>query len=118
MNCPSQRDHECCLKSEQEIFDCFYDDIKIEVSLDMLHEVCEQFTKVVDIPMSSEWAVLIYQLRGMSSHLVCTLWLEMIHAFGEEDKVYDFIKDLCDYTDGSPELDNELFSWFIDYLRR
>lgn len=114
----SQRDHECCLKTEHEIFEDHYDDIKNEVSLDMLHEVCEQLTKAADIPMTSEWDLLICQLANMSSHLTCTLWLEMVNADGEEEKMYDVIKNLCNCMDGSSQLDSELFSWFIEYLQR
>lgn len=63
----SQRDHECCLKSEEEIFDGLYDDVKYEVPLDTLRDVCRQLTVATEIPMTAEWSLFISRLRNMSA---------------------------------------------------
>ena len=34
---PSQRDHECCLRSEYDIFDSYYEDVKSDIDLDMMY---------------------------------------------------------------------------------
>ena len=117
MNWPSQRDHECCLKSEQVIFGCFYDDIKNEVSLETIRDICEQSAKVAGILMLSELTDFIDQLPCMSSHRVANLWIEMNRAVGENKKVYEHAMNICNFIKNPLELNWELFSWFMQYLK-
>lgn len=116
MNWPSQRDHECCLKTEREIFDGFYDEIKNNVSVEMLRDICEQSVKVAGIPMSSELTDFINQLPSMSSCRVADLCLEMI--LGENKKLYRHAMNICNFVKKPLELDWELLFCFLQYLKQ
>jgi len=61
-----------------------------------------QFTKLEGIPMTTGWTTFIGDFLNMSSHMVCSLWMEMIHSLNEDELVVDhrtvFKLTLNEYT--------------------
>ena len=97
---PSQRDHECCLKSGQEIFDEFYDDVKDSISLESLNNFCKMFSKLVNIPMTPEWGDFIQSLPNRSSYSIYAIWEDMTNSCENMDMVIvDFVEMLCNSID-------------------
>ena len=93
---PSQRDHECCLKSPYEIFDEYYDDAKSRVNLDAVENLCKVFCKLPNIPMTPEWNTFVEALPNQSSHTVYSFWEEMKDSCDHLDIVIvDFVDMLC-----------------------
>jgi len=111
-NWPSQRDHECCIRSEEDIFDSFYDDVKNDVDLEMLHNLCVPFTKLVGIPMTTEWNEFISNFPGMSTHIVFTIWQDMMHSWEDDLIITDFVNMMCDTMHNSSAWSQDTFDKF------
>lgn len=88
-NWSSQKDHECCIKTENEIFYQFFTEIKNEVHLDMLQELCELFFKLADLPLPQESVSYINTLADKPPHVVCATWKQLMEE--EEEAITDFI---------------------------
>ena len=88
---PSQRDHMCAIQSEQEIIEDGYDDIAID--LDVLKELCEQFLKLADLPMTEEWEVFINKLPLSSALGTLLFWRDFSSTCEPEEQIIvDFVR--------------------------
>ena len=97
-----RKDHaECGLRGEGEIFVNFYDSVKTEIDLNMLHELCEQFTTLAGIPMTTEWDAFICSLPRMSARSVFFFWKDLRHTCSyKEEIIVDFVDMMCDTMKG------------------
>jgi len=114
MDRPSQRDHECCIRTEYEIFNDHYDDVKQEVDIDMLIDLCGQFTKLADIPMTQEWRDFVLNLPSMSAYTTCSIWMDMMFPSGFiEQTIVDTVITMCDIMQNNSEWPLEYFDRFV-----
>ena len=96
-----RKDHDCCLRGEGEIFENFYDSVKTEIDLNMFHGLCEQFTKLAGIPMTTEWDAFICSLPRMSARSVFFFWKDLRHTCShKEEIIVDFVDMMCDTMNG------------------
>ena len=97
---PSQRDHECCLRSPYEIFDKHYDDVKQRVNLHALKNLCKLFGELADIPITLEWNQWIESLPNQSSYTVYWFWQTLRECSDDvNEAIVDFVDMLCDNMD-------------------
>lgn len=114
---PSQRDHECCIRSEEDIFHSHYDVIKNEVNLETLCEVCEQFLRLVDQPMTQEWSDFILNLPNRSATSVYSFWQEMDHTWDTNDFVImDFVNMMCQTMQNKEAWDSDIYQNFVSFM--
>lgn len=112
----SQRDHECCIKSREEIFYDLYDIAKRQLNLDgVSNPICTILTEFVNIPMTSEWTNLVGSLPTLSPETVYKLCEKMDESREEEQDLHpiiDFVKTMCN------TMEDPTFGWSDEsYLR-
>lgn len=114
---PSQRDHECCIRSEEDIFHSYYDEVKNKVNLNVLYEICEQFLRLVDQPMTQEWSEFILRLPQRSTASVYSFWQEMDHTWDTNDFIIiDFVDMMCQTMQNKGAWDSDLYQKFVSFM--
>jgi hypothetical protein len=109
MNSPSQGDHDCCMMSEREQWDCHYDDAKGLIDLEMIRDLCVQFTRLIDIPMTSEWDDFIFNLSNINSSVARMIASEMLSPVECEVAIIDFVNNVCETMQNVSEWSPESF---------
>ena len=115
MNYPSQWDHACCMLSDQEQWACYYGSAIQLINLELIRDLCEDFTELLKIPMTPEWDHFIMNLPNMSSSLALMIVDDMM--WSNEQAVVEFVNNMCDTIENANELNAELFDNFALYLR-
>lgn len=112
---PSQRDHECCLKSPEEMLEKYYPP---KVNLDPLKNLCRLFCKLPNIPMTPEWDTWVEALPQQSAHAVYTFWGEMRDSWDPLDQaIVEFVDMLCHYMDDEKTWSEATHLRFESYMQ-
>ena len=114
---PSQTDHECCMKSEYDIFADHYDDVKNDTDLNMLGELGALFAQLVDVPMSSDIHKFIEELPQESSKSIYLFRQEMDDSWEWGDFVtMRCVQMMCDTLQNNIPWKSEIFEEFEEFM--
>ena len=117
-NWPSQKDHECLLLSEEEIFESGYDDVRTRINLEVLCQLCERFTKLAGIPMTTEWETFLTKLTKVSARTIFYFWEDMTHTNNPEEQIIvDFVHMTHIAIENEGEWDSDVYQTFVRFMK-
>ena len=111
---PSQWDHACCMTSDHELWAFHFDDVKNSIDLTLVLDVCEQLVKLMNIPMTNDWAAFVFNLLSMDSCVAEMIAGDM--SYGNEHVFVDFVNNMCDVKENGQELSSEIFNEFVNAI--
>ncbi|KXJ06558.1 hypothetical protein AC249_AIPGENE5745 [Exaiptasia diaphana] len=112
---PSQRDHVCCMQSEDETVENGYEDVT--VNLDSLVDLCEELLKLVDLPTTLEWETFIHQLPNVSARTMFFFWRDFVYSCNPEKKrVVNCVDMMCSAFRNERAWNQNMFDEFESYM--